>query len=468
MKKNLKIAKEKIAKSGSNGITLIALVVTIVVLLILAAITITAILSEGGIFNTAKRAQTVQDEAAIREKVQIMLADAQLEKLVNNKTLKAYLTEKGYTVTEDTTAGTVTITEDGYNVTMDSSTYQITGMEKAEGTGGGSGDNSGSTDDTPTTEPDNLSETFSVEYTDQPPENNDFQTLDEYSTLYDYMLMEPGYTDLKYFKLINEGNSPVNYEITLSELGENLNPWAAFNLYELDTPPEYIENINNFNNIGNVYSCIDNNGVASVKLGTVAAKTEKIIAIALKMEEGGNEYQNNSLPFTINIKASQPNAETIIISSAANQFMTGMLDLEASWRDTIYGYEWNSSVYANASFYQEETSVNRISIIDLKVENYGTLAFDTVVNLKNFENNTNIENIENNLYFSYNENMNGEIISEPFSHAEEVINNNQLITTLINNSQMEDNKLIEAGAYAQRTFSIVHNSITPVTRYNRI
>ena len=135
MKKNLKIAKEPIAKTSNKGITLIALVVTIVVLLILAGITITAVLSDGGIFNTAKRAQSVQDEAAIREKVNLMLADAQLQKLINNTDLKAYLTGKGYSVTEDTTAGTVTITEDGYNVTVDASTYQITEMTKAEGSG---------------------------------------------------------------------------------------------------------------------------------------------------------------------------------------------------------------------------------------------------------------------------------------------------------------------------------------------
>ena len=136
MKKNLKIAKP-----NNKGITLIALVVTIVVLLILAGITITALLSDGGIFNTAKRAQTVQDEAAIKEKVQIMLADAQLEKLVNNTGLKAYLTSKGYTVTEDATAGAVTIPVDGYNVTIDEDTLEITGMTKADGSGNEGGTN---------------------------------------------------------------------------------------------------------------------------------------------------------------------------------------------------------------------------------------------------------------------------------------------------------------------------------------
>ena len=130
MKKNLKIAKEKIAKPGSKGITLIALVVTIVVLLILAGITINAVLSEGGIFNTAKNAESVQQHASVKERVQVMLTDAQLEKQVNNKTLKSYLEEQGLTVNEDTTAGTLTVILDGYEVTINKATLEITNVRK--------------------------------------------------------------------------------------------------------------------------------------------------------------------------------------------------------------------------------------------------------------------------------------------------------------------------------------------------
>ena len=130
MKKNLKIAKEKIAKPGSKGITLIALVVTIVVLLILAGITINAVLSEGGIFNTAKNAENVQQHTSVKEKVQVMLADAQLEKLVNNKTLKAYLEEQGHRVAENTSEGTVQIIVEGYGVTINKETLEISKIEE--------------------------------------------------------------------------------------------------------------------------------------------------------------------------------------------------------------------------------------------------------------------------------------------------------------------------------------------------
>ena len=50
--------------NGENGITLIALVVTIVVLLILAGITITYVMADGGIFDSAKLAasQTITSQ----------------------------------------------------------------------------------------------------------------------------------------------------------------------------------------------------------------------------------------------------------------------------------------------------------------------------------------------------------------------------------------------------------------------
>lgn len=52
---------------AQSGITLIALVVTIVVLLILAGITIAYVLSDNGIFNTAKRAKIESEAGALRD-----------------------------------------------------------------------------------------------------------------------------------------------------------------------------------------------------------------------------------------------------------------------------------------------------------------------------------------------------------------------------------------------------------------
>ena len=53
---------------NSQGITLIALVVTIVVLLILAGITITFVLGENGIINMAQRAADATNNAMQKSK----------------------------------------------------------------------------------------------------------------------------------------------------------------------------------------------------------------------------------------------------------------------------------------------------------------------------------------------------------------------------------------------------------------
>ena len=65
IKENIKTNKKSARKNYSNqkGITLIALVITIVVLLILAGVSINAIFSDNGIINKAKDAQNKMDQA---------------------------------------------------------------------------------------------------------------------------------------------------------------------------------------------------------------------------------------------------------------------------------------------------------------------------------------------------------------------------------------------------------------------
>ena len=95
--------------NGQNGITLIALVVTIVVLLILAGITITYVLSDGGIFSTANKAGEKTTLAAVKEYAdpivvalytdQYLAAD---EKTVNQEFINSCF-PSGWTTTLSTT-----------------------------------------------------------------------------------------------------------------------------------------------------------------------------------------------------------------------------------------------------------------------------------------------------------------------------------------------------------------------------
>ena len=66
-----------------SGITLIALVVTIVVLLILAGITISLVFSENGIIAKAREAANKTNEAIINEQTQMNDVTAAMENMLN-------------------------------------------------------------------------------------------------------------------------------------------------------------------------------------------------------------------------------------------------------------------------------------------------------------------------------------------------------------------------------------------------
>ena len=76
----------KNVEKRENGITLVALVVTIVVLLILAGITINYIIGDNSIFSKTSEAKLNMNIAKAREKLElVLLVDAATEKRVNPK-----------------------------------------------------------------------------------------------------------------------------------------------------------------------------------------------------------------------------------------------------------------------------------------------------------------------------------------------------------------------------------------------
>ena len=105
-------------KREERGITLLALIITIIVLLILASVSITMVVGENGIFNRAKEAKEATEEAKVKEELQLAIADAttgaiiQGEELTVDK-LKNALTGKGYEGLEDATKFPVTVTKAG-------------------------------------------------------------------------------------------------------------------------------------------------------------------------------------------------------------------------------------------------------------------------------------------------------------------------------------------------------------------
>lgn len=78
-----------------QGITLIALIITIILMLILAGVVISLALGEKGLMNIAKYTVTKNNEVVSREKLEILLLNMQAEKETNDKYDKDdYLTSK--------------------------------------------------------------------------------------------------------------------------------------------------------------------------------------------------------------------------------------------------------------------------------------------------------------------------------------------------------------------------------------
>ncbi len=90
--------KEKLRKERNKGITLIALVITIIVLLILAGVTITTLTGDNGILAQANKAKTQTEKSAEEEKLKVAIMGSYDEKgELNLEDLKRNLKEQGLT-----------------------------------------------------------------------------------------------------------------------------------------------------------------------------------------------------------------------------------------------------------------------------------------------------------------------------------------------------------------------------------
>ena len=76
---------------NKKGITLIALVITIVVLLILAGVTIAMLTGDNGILTKAQTSKTKSEEEEAREKVSLMLAEWKIDNATDAVTIQEYL-----------------------------------------------------------------------------------------------------------------------------------------------------------------------------------------------------------------------------------------------------------------------------------------------------------------------------------------------------------------------------------------
>lgn len=126
-----------------RGITLVALVVTIVVLLILAGVSISMVLGNNGIVTKAQASQAAQDKAYAKEVVESGLKSVQIDVLTGVKTTAGVVDVVTAIGDSNFVAGTVANTvkytsKDGkaYTVTVDMSDkntgYTVTNVTEAK------------------------------------------------------------------------------------------------------------------------------------------------------------------------------------------------------------------------------------------------------------------------------------------------------------------------------------------------
>ena len=107
-KKKMKV-RTKCNYSKQNGITLIALVITIAVLLILAAVSISALFGDSGIIDRAKEAQSETNKATERDKKEIKELSNWLDSKISKTTKKPLITDSSLTSNDRTSSESTTV-----------------------------------------------------------------------------------------------------------------------------------------------------------------------------------------------------------------------------------------------------------------------------------------------------------------------------------------------------------------------
>ena len=119
---------------GEKAITLIALVVTIVILLILAGVTITMTLGQNGLFTRAREGAAAYNESEVSDDLSMLITQYTWDKASEktDKNLGDYLKDNGATSVKANTDGTTLEVEyKGYVFTVNKDSGKITSVSKA-------------------------------------------------------------------------------------------------------------------------------------------------------------------------------------------------------------------------------------------------------------------------------------------------------------------------------------------------
>ena len=139
---------------------------------------------------------------------------------------------------------------------------------------------------------------------------------DDHNTLFGYDNWEPGYTEVRYIKIVNAGSLAFNYKLALTPEGSVGKLAEVINVFVADEGVEFNDrsDLNNLNCLGLLNNVMNGRSTAN---GTLLAANqqsplhesgETIVTLAMTMiTTAGNEYQNETIGdgFTITAIATQ-------------------------------------------------------------------------------------------------------------------------------------------------------------------
>lgn len=272
-----------------KGITLIALVVTIIVLIILAGISVNLLFGDNGILNVAKKAKDEHEISEAKESLEIKIQELLIDEL-GNKDLNQLdgISINGYTTQVGNLGKIVTMTKgnESYNFLVDSG-YEVYDLNTGSTVITDSVDNNSSnnnqiieSDIITSVNVDYIVRGYTINFTVSATTNNDEEILG-------YLL----YCNNKLTKIMTENNIKLsnlqknsNYDIYFEAIDKNGNSKKSQVLSLTTGNKEYVQN--------NTYACITGDGIKNIKYVNADDSTDYYWELDLNVNE--NEFMANN------------------------------------------------------------------------------------------------------------------------------------------------------------------------------
>ena len=336
--------------ANEKAITLIALVVTIVILLILAGVTITMTLGQNGLFTRAREGRAAYEESEVRDDLSMLITQYTWDKASKktDKNLGDYLKDNGATsVKENADGKTLEVTYKGYTFKVNKDSGEITEVSKGEGS------------DSPTTPTIIPKVGEIVSYTPDTP-----------STGYDLSTAKSGYSSAQ---TIDGTYDPTTWKIM--EVDENGNITKLLGIGSKDV---YFNGSKGYNNGVFLLNDICKSRYGNASLGATA-RSLNIEDIESRMNATGiaarNAYKSGTVQYGTTRKYTGSNAQYpaiyaqekysgVEVSDVADgtQVIAGSVDTTAQGKMNLNGKSGSDDIYTTLPETSETTGPSKTNL----------------------------------------------------------------------------------------------------------